>query len=318
MKKFAAGVLAIATLAVGILAVRQWQSLNQERESGMQLRERVSALEAAQAVAATSPPPSPAILPTGVPAQSQAVATPPATAGAAQTAGAPTAAKPTGTPALGLASPQNMEMVRSMMRMLLPQQYPDIATDLNLSAAEVEKLFDTLARQQMDLGMGSMDVFSGGKLDPAVMQDMQRKMQQQMKANDAELAAMLGSKYPQWQDYQGTVAARRQVEQLQAALEADNRLSEAGRKTVTAALAVEEGRIAREEKDTAQPAGTTTQEVLENQLKHTTEMNQRRIAAASAHLTVAQRDTYRRLLEQQTSMAATMLRSMSAPTGDRP
>jgi hypothetical protein len=170
----------------------------------------------------------------------------------------------------------------------------------------------------MDLGMGSMDLFTGGELEPAAMQEMERKMKQQQKANDAELAAQLGSKYPQWQDYQGTVAARQQVEQLQAALDADNRLSEAGRKSVIAALAVEEGRIERAGHDALALEGRTTQEILENQIKRTTEDNQRRLATASPHLTVAQRDTYRRLLEQQTNMGAVVLRSVLAPAGAKP
>jgi hypothetical protein len=315
--KTLAAVLTIGVLATGVVAVRQWQSLNEELAQGAQLRERVTALEAAQLAATTTAPPTP--LPVA-PVPQPAPATVPTTAAAnppPDAASAPAKAPATLAQAV-LANPQAMEMTRSMMRMMLPQQYPDIARDLNLSAAEVEKLFDTLARQQMDLGMGSMDLFAGGELDPAAMQQMERKMEQQQKANDAELAAQLGSKFPQWQEYQGTVAARQQVEQLQAALDADNRLSEAGRKSVIAALAVEEGRIDRAEHDALMPEGRTTQEILENQIKRTTEDNQRRIAAASPHLTVAQRDTYRRLLEQQTNMAAMMLRSMGAPAGAKP
>jgi hypothetical protein len=314
--KTLAAVLTIGVLATGVVAVRQWQSLNEELAQGAQLRERVTALEAAQLAATTTAPPMPlpvAVVPPGP-------ATVPTTAAANALPGAaPAPAKAPATLAQAvLANPQAMEMTRSMMRMMLPQQYPDIARDLNLSAAEVEKLFDTIARQQMNLGMGSMDLFTGGQLDPAALQEMQRKMQQQQKADDAELAAMLGSKYSQWQDYQGTAAARQQVEQLQAALDADNRLSEAGRKSVIAALAIEEGRAQREEKDTMQLEGRTTQEILENQLKRTVEVNQRRLQAASPHLTVAQRDAYRRLLEQQTNMANMVLRSMSAPAGGKP
>jgi hypothetical protein len=319
MKKLAVLILAVGVLAVGILAARQWQSLDEERERGTQLRERVTALEAAQlAAAAASPLPSSAILPVGAPLQPKPTDAMATAASAASQVAAPAAANAPVTLAEAVLSPQNLEMTRSMMRMMLPQQYPDIARDLNLSAAEVEKLFDTIARQQMNLGMGSMDLFTGGQLDPAALQEMQRKMQQQQKADDAELAAMLGSKYSQWQDYQGTAAARQQVEQLQAALDADNRLSEAGRKSVIAALAIEEGRAQREEKDTMQLEGRTTQEILENQLKRTVEVNQRRLQAASPHLTVAQRDAYRRLLEQQTNMANMVLRSMSAPAGGKP
>lgn len=322
--KTLAAVLAVGVLATGVIAVRQWQNLNEERAHGAQLQQRVTALEAAQLAAATNSPP--ATLPlAGVPQPAPAAvpaalpAAPAAAPGPETQPVAPSATKAPATMAQAvLADPRTLEMTRSMLRMLLPQQYPDIARDLNLSAAEVEKLFDTLTRQQMDLGTGgALDLFAGGEINPAAIQETQRKMQQQQKAHDAELAAMLGSKYPLWQDYQGTAAARQQVDQLQAALGADDRLTDAARKSVIAALAVEEGRSQREERD-AMLQGRTTQEILENQIKRTTEVNQRRIAAASPLLTAAQRDTYRRLLDQQTSMAAMMLRSMGAPAGSTP
>jgi hypothetical protein len=320
MKKLAAGILVAGVLAVGTLAVRQWQSLHAESELGAQLRDRVTALEATQLAAATASP-QPAMLPVAATLQSVTASAPgavPAAPGTAQPAAPPAANAPVNMVEAALADPANLEMTRNMMRMMMPQQYPDLARDLNLSPAEVEKLFDTLARQQMDLGMGSMDMFTGRELSPAAMQEMERKMQQQQKANDAELSAMLGSKYQQWLDYQGTAAARQQVEQLQAVLDTDNRLSEAGRKSVIAALAIEESRIDREERSAPQLGGGTTQEVLENQLKRAVDGNQRRLAAASPHLTVAQRDAYRRLLEQQTNMATMMMRSMTAPAGAKP
>ncbi len=312
--------LAVGVLAVGIGAAMQWRDLRNEQAQGAELRERVSALEEAQLAIATRPPP--ATLPVaGVPHPAPAAAPTATTAelGPDAQPAAPSAAQaPTTMAQAVLSDPRVLEMTRSMLRTMLPQQYPDIAKDLNLSAAEVEKLFDTLARQQMELGTGgALDLFAGGELSPAAIEATQRKMQQQQKANDAELAAVLGTKYPAWQDYQGTSAARQQVDQLQAALDADNRLSEAARKSVITALAGEGGRIPRNERE-VMPQGRNTQEILENQIKYTTEVNQRRIAAASPLLTTAQRDTYRRLLEQQTNMATMMLRSMGAPAGGTP
>lgn len=323
MTRLAVTGLAAGVLGVGLAAGMQWRDLRSELAQGAQLRERVGALEEAQlAAAAASPPSTPSILPVVAAPQpaGTAAAAPaaPATSPPAASA-APAAAKPLTTAEAVLANPQVMEMTRSMLRQLLPQQYPDIATEMNMSAAEVEKLFDTLARQQMDFDMsGSMAMFMGGQLDPAAVQDMERKMQQQQKAHEAELAAQLGSKYAQWQDYQGTAAARQQVDRLQAVLDAENRLSEAGRKSVIAALAVEEARFTRQQREEPMAGGRNMQEMLQKELERTTEYNQRRIQAASPHLTVAQRDAYKRLLDQQTSMANMMMRSMAAPAGAQP
>jgi hypothetical protein len=321
MTKLAATGLAVGVVAVGLAAAMQWRDLRGEQAQGAQLRERVSALEAAQLAAAGNPPP--ATLPVaGMPQPAPAAVPVASTAGPAPdpqpSASAASGAQPPTTMAQALSDPRTLEMTRAVMRNMLPQQYPDIAKDLNLSATEVEKLFDTLARQQMDAGTGgALDLFAGGELNAAAIQEAQRKMQQQQKAHDAELAALLGSRYPLWQDYQGTASARSQVDQLQAALGPDNRLSDAARKSVITALAVEEGRIQRDERE-VMLQGRNTQEFFENQINRATELNQRRIAAASPLLTVAQRDTYRRMLEQQTSMAAMMLRSMSAPAGSTP
>jgi len=315
-----ASVLAAGVVATGIFAGKVWQDFRGEQAQGAQLRERISALEAAQLAAAAAPPSAPATLPADAALQPMSTVAP--TPGpSSQPAASSTAKAPANAATMAqamLSDPQTMEMTRSMMRMLLPQQYPDIAKDMSMSAAEVEKLFDTLARQQMDLGIGSTELFAGGQMDPAAMEQIERKVQQQQKAHDAELATLLGSKYPQWQDYQGTAAARQLVEQLQAALDADNKLGESARKSLIAALAIEQGRITREERDDPTPSGSNMQEMLANQLKRSTELNQRRIQVASPHLTVAQRDTYKRLLEQQDSMTSMMMRSLLAPAGAKP
>ena len=111
--KILAAILAVGVLATGVVAVRQWQGLDEQRAQGAQLRERISALETAQAAAVASPPPAAAILPVAAPAPSALPAPPPAATGAAPTANATPPAKAPATLAQALVNPQNMEMVRT-------------------------------------------------------------------------------------------------------------------------------------------------------------------------------------------------------------
>jgi hypothetical protein len=314
MKKLAAA-LAVVALGLGVGALYLWQQLNDERGHSADLQAQINAMDAAQKSSAAALTAPPAGTPPGnqpVAATAANAAPTPASAPAKSAAPARTgSALATGAKEL-MSTPEGREMMRGQLRLMLPARYPDIAQELNLSPDQVDKLFDLLAKQQVELSADSIDLLGGGNADPAAVQQMQRKLQEKQQANEVEIQQLLGDKYPQWQDYQGTLAARQQVSSLQSVLNAGgNGLSQAQSKSLTAALAAEQKRISEEQRSAPPPPqGSSRQDLLELQLQKATENNKRLVDVASAQLDPVQLDKYRQMLDRQTSMARNVLRAL--------
>lgn len=85
-------------------------------------------------------------------------------------------------------------------RDMMSVRYPDVARVVGLTAGQVEKLFDLLAIHQAD---GQSAIFY-----------------EQQRSRDAELESLLGSQYGRWQQYQQTLFARSQLQQLRMSLSA--------------------------------------------------------------------------------------------------
>jgi hypothetical protein len=310
MKKLVA-VLCIAVAGLGFAAIYLLQQLNDERRQNADLQARVTTLESAQQAAAATLANQPALAP--APAQ-QAVApipgsaAPPATPAATQR---PNAGALAGVAKEVLGSPEGRAMVQPMLVAAIRQQYPDLGKELGLSKEEEDKLFDTMIKQQLDLSSESMNLLTGDNLTPEAMQEMERKAREKQQANQAELAAMLGSKYPKFEEYQGTMAARQQVSQLNNVLGASGgALSDTQSKQLIAALAAEQKRITQETNANPLPAGRTRQEMLDQQLQRTADNNRRLADAASAYLTTSQLDSYRKMQEQQLALARRVIGAM--------
>jgi len=308
MKKLVV-VLVVAAAGLGVAAIYLLQQLNDERRQNADLQARVQTMESLQqAAAAASQPTAPA---------PQVDATPvPAAATATATAATPPAAKRPAADVMAgakeiLSSPEGRGMVQPMMRAMLAQQYPDLAKELGISQAQADKLLDTIVRQQLDLSADSMDLIAGGNPDAAQLQEIQRKTQERQRQNEAELSSMLGNKYPQWQEYQTTLAARQQISQLNTVLTASGApLSDAQSKQLTAALGAEQKRINQEQGGTAIPTGKTREETLDLQLQRISDNNRRLADAASGVLTSAQLDSYRKMLERQENLQRNLIRAM--------
>jgi hypothetical protein len=143
-------------------------------------------------------------------------------------------------------------------------------------------------------------------------------MMEQQQASEAELQAMLGGRYPKWELYQGTIAARQQVTQLRAMLgSGDNALDEAHAKPLVAALGAETARINQGMRETMRTTTSGSQNVLEEQLRYSAAQNDRLISVASPHLTGPQLDQYKRMLEQQEKLTRMMLGTMSGQGATR-
>lgn len=306
MKKLIVG-LVVGVLALGTVAGRLWWKLREVSTQVSQLQARVNDLRLAQ-LAAPSAPDMPVPEPV-------AVATSPA--GEVAAAAAP-AARPADKPANNalmdavgatFATEEGRAMLLAQARMFLPRQYPGLAKELGLSAAEEEKLFDMLARHQTENSASALGMANAASMDRESVQEQQRKAMERRQANQAELTAMLGDKLPQWDEYQKTLPVRRQVEQLQTAL-GDNALSEAQTKPLIAALATERARIQEDRRNTPVPITGNPQERAEAGLQREVEENRRLLNVATSYLNPAQIEGYQQMLQQQEEMARALMRSM--------
>jgi hypothetical protein len=313
MKKLVA-VLVIAVAGLGVAAIYLLQQLNDERRQNADLQARVTTLESAQLAQASAIANQPVAASVPAPQVGATAAQPAAPEAAPPAAKQPAAANVLAGAKEVLSSPEGRGMVQPMLRAMLAQQYPDLAKELGLSQAEADKLLDTIVKQQLDLSAESIDLIAGGgNPDPAALQEMQRKTQEKQRQNEAELAAMLGNKYPQFQEYQSTLAARQQMSQLNAVLTASGApLDDAQSKQLTAALSAEQKRISQEQASNPMPAGKTRQETLDLQLQRISDNNRRLADAASAYLTSAQLDSYRKMLERQENLQRNVIRAMGA------
>lgn len=322
LKKLVA-VLAATVLVTSIVAAYLWLELRTEREQNRELAARVAALESAQLAQASMPRPlEPLAPPVAAVTGPQAAAGQTVPASAAEPAAREQPDRRGANPLIAglreaVSSPEGREFARSMMRGMLPRQYPDLARELDLTQQEAEQFFDLLAKHQDALGVDSMGLLAGGVQDPAARQEMQRRLVEKQQANEAELAAMLGSRYPKWQEYQSTAVARREVNELRAALSSSNPLSEAQSKALITALAAEQARIQQEERNWAASAGRDSANMIEEQLQRVTEGNRRLFDVAAAHLDSVQLDLYRRQREEVTNMALGMMRAIGAPGSEQ-
>ncbi|MEO8313470.1 MAG: hypothetical protein ABI645_01635 [Pseudomonadota bacterium] len=316
-------VLMVVLSALTIAAVYLWQELSEVRTQTSELKTHVTELQSARLAAATVPALSPSgaavLQPSAVEtagaAATSAVALPATAAGAEKKPN--NALQEIAKQMLG--TPEGQEMMKAQLRMMLPQRFPDIGKELGLTPAETEKLFDVLAKQQMGQTTLGLDVLSGnGMPDSAAMQEKTRKLQQDQQA---ELAALLGDKLPQYQNYQKNLPMRRQVSQLQSTLgTGNNALSDTQAKPLISALAAEQTRIQQDRSNAPRPAQPqqrlTPQQVMEQQterqIARAAEDSRRMISVATSYLNPQQLESYRKMLEQQQSLESTLIRSIGS------
>ena len=314
--------LMVALAALSIAAIYLFQELRDVRAQTSELTAHVSDLQAAGLKAAASPVTS------GSTAETQAVAAATIPGAAPTLPAAATAEKKTTSGLQELAqqmlgTPEGQEMIKAQLRMLLPQQFPDLGKEVGLTAAETEKLFDLLAKQQMAATTGGLDILAGnGTSDRAAMEETRRKIQEQQRATQAEVATLLGDKLPKYQEYQKTLPMRQQVTQLRSNLgTGNNALSDAQTKPLINALAAEQERIQQERRTAPRPpqqqGQTNPQTGIEQQFERAAEDNRRLVSTASAYLNPQQLNSYRQQLEQQLNLQRTLIRGISSQTGNQ-
>lgn len=208
-----------------------------------------------------------------------------------------------------LNTPEGREFARSMLRMGMDRQYPDVGKELGLSPEQVDRVFDLLAERAMDVAPDLLDARSGP--DAANREEMGRLLHEKEQAHEAELSALLGERYPQWKEYERSAGqrqqdewARREREQLRAAMSPPgNALNDAQFQSLHAALEAERRRINQESRGYS----------VQQEAQHMPEAHRRLIEVASGYLNAQQLEGYRRHLQQEADMAsmmATMERAM--------
>jgi hypothetical protein len=194
-----------------------------------------------------------------------------------------------------IASPESVARSKVSFKAQLPTQYPDVGKVLGLSPEEVDRLYELLAEQnanrQRAMGMPAGD---GG---PSALA---RTMQEQQ----SELQSLLGSKYPKWQEYNTELPTRRQVKDLAAVLgSAGAPLGDAQSNSLIPVLAAVEKRNTQERMAMVQPGQASLGSTM---TRYSPEANQKLLDAAAPHLTPQQLESYRQMLERQSSQESSM------------
>jgi len=231
--------------------------------------------------------------------------------------------------------PEYRDAMRAQYRQGVSRQYPGLARELNLSPEETEALFNLLADQQMRANDNLPSAWDPAESDPAVVQQKQQKVhehwQEVQRKNEAELAAHLGAhKMQAWKEYQTTLGARHEVDQLSNSLSGRGMpLDEEANRSVLKALAALQKAEQQEYAMQAKAAGSQGQAVAaiafgpgmadmssgqvdmyEKFLEQTKKRNQRMLEAISPYLTQEQREAVRKEREAQVKMQEAQMRIM--------
>lgn len=228
--------------------------------------------------------------------------------------------------------PDYREAVRVQHRSNIGRQYPRLGSELGLTAEETEQLYDLLVDQQMRNNEQTEVAWDTQGLDPATQQQRQEKMQQQwaeiQRKNEAELAAQLGpGKLQAWKEYQSTLPARHQAEQLRTSLAGRGvPLSEDASRAVVKAYAEahkiemqEYANLAKANVAAGRPPATAmlgqvgpTADMYERQFENAKKRNQRVLDALSPYLTYEQREALQKEQEAELKMQEAQMRIMRA------
>jgi hypothetical protein len=198
----------------------------------------------------------------------------------------------------------------------MAQMYPDIEQEMGLTRQEKEKLFDLMSSE----GLDSADLLLADTQDPAARREVQRKMVESTRTQEAKLAALLGSKYPKWADYQSTAAARQEVDQLRRALSASgNPLSDAQSAQLVAAFADKRKRSDKENRDwSTSSAAIDSPDMMQEMMQREADSQLRLVDVAAPILDAAQMSRYKRQVEQQAAMLRATMGLMGQGAGGKP
>jgi hypothetical protein len=218
-----------------------------------------------------------------------------------------------------LKDPEYRELMRDQQKMGMRRMYGDMETMLDLSKEEAERVMDVLAEQQVR-SMEQRPHFGmdGTQPDQAAIREQQRVFEETRRKNETELAAALGSKYGEWQEYQQSMWSRSQVMRLKETLAgSDEPLRQDQVKPLVQALAREQQQMQTNGMRGGQYArGPSTPEnqlrMQEEWLERTAQSHERVRNAVSNLLTPSQLQQLQEQQEQERKMQELNLRMQRA------
>jgi hypothetical protein len=231
-----------------------------------------------------------------------------------------------------LKDPEYREAMRMQYKMMQSQNYPDLAKTLGISAEQADQMLTLLAEQQIRMQEnGPAQSFMEQPPERAALNEMRRKAEQTRRANEAELAGLLGQeKMREWNDYQKTLGTRMQVKQLSTKFAGKGApLTDEQERQLVQALAAEQQRGLREASPaarinfiSARPAALAANvsmsgaadhlEMQERHLEQMAQQNQRMRDAAATVLTPEQLSLFEEEHNSQLQMQRAMLRMARA------
>lgn len=294
--KVVSAILAVGLMVVGSATIHLRREVRVSREQIALLEARLQEQHARNAGALVAQATySPAASETSVPLVTAPAAEPSPAAAAVQPAPAVTSPDMSVLRAQ-LSSPETRVRVQALMRTMLEASYPDLREVLDLSADEAQKLLELVAANQSDFN----DLYRSPDLASTSPQERTRVMAERQEANEAAVRAMLGSKYPQWQEYAEARPAYQQRQDLRAVLNAAGTpLTEAQEKSLIAALAAEQREFSQQVRDAASQSKPFNPIALSNP-----ERRQRQLDAAAPHLSPEQLESYRGMLDRAAQQRA--------------
>jgi ribosomal protein L12E/L44/L45/RPP1/RPP2 len=117
--------------------------------------------------------------------------------------------------------PEYREAMRAQQKMNLVRSNPNLARDLDMTAEQLDRLYDVLAEQSLRAmeNNGPLWPVDGERPDAAKMQEFQRKAMEQQRTTEMELRRTLGdAKYREWQEYQSMAGVRWEADRVRNSL----------------------------------------------------------------------------------------------------
>lgn len=295
-----------ATTVIGVIvSAHLWQELSAANAQVRDLQGRLTAVSAGQPVQLQ---PTPVVMDRSNPGSAPAsrIATADAQAHAGQSASEDNA---TGKSVFSgsmemLGDPAVRQSMASSIRASLPQKYPYLGEELNLTPEQLGKLYDQLTENQLAM----LETTPRANADPDRRLMVGRE-------HEARLAAVLGpTAYAQWKEYNATLDLRQQIGRLHTTLETSAQpLSDDQRRQLTTALVAYHKQLKQEDAQPARPAvamsdADKTALVLER-MRVTREGNQKLRDMARSYLTPEQLDAFSRVQNQESDFTLAMLRT---------
>jgi hypothetical protein len=212
------------------------------------------------------------------------------------------------------ASPEVLQK-RAEIRDKLRAMYPDLATALQLTPEVAEQFLDLLARQQLEIAE-LIATRPGDNRNGVYSQRLARDINVMELSDDAEQAALLTDKYPDWLQFQQDDLNINPVDKLHGTLTRQGiDITTAVTDELATALAAEQTRLSREMARASEPASPSPRQLLEQELQNGSN-NRQLVGVASRYLNPQQLEIFEQLLQQRARTAQRLLRTTRDESGE--